>query len=832
MNKNSSWHWIILAALVTWSLATVLPFDQKVTLGLDLQGGTSFILQVKTEGLEEQAREDAPQRALEVIRNRVDELGGREPSIYLEPNSQRIVVQIPGLDTERREQAKATLQRAAFLEFKLVHEDNEELVNAWLTRGEAPVGYRAVEVGPERFLVRDPGSVPEGTADRELRQMVRAFRAPPNTELMLRPFQRQGADLFEPTYVLRRRELSGEYLQNAGAQQDFSTLVPAYIVTLQFDAAGTRRFRTLTTAYAPNGEQNPSPIGRRLAIILDGSLYSAPTLQTPIYDGNAQISGNFSLPEAQELALVLRAGSLPAEIEILEERTVDPSLGRDSIESGKRAVLFGGLAVIVFMLIYYMLAGVVADIALLLDLILLPLGMLIAAGFLGLFTGAGQWSGPMSLPTLTLAGIAGIVLTIGMAVDANVLIFERIREELKVGKSLRSAIDAGYDKVFSTILDANLTTLITGVILFWQGSGPIRGFAITLTAGILVSMYVALVVTRMFFNLFAKKERKGLRMLSILGDTKIDFLSKRMVAAVLSLLVIGTTATLFVQRGAENFGVDFTGGTSVTLEFNQAHKPEVAAIRDLLEADGIRQPLLQFQRNLAADAQGAFAEFLEVRVPTMEDGERAAELLSAEFAEAGFRVTQMDTVGPQIGRELRRKGVMSIVWALVAIVIYISLRFEFGFAIGAIVALLHDVLITVGIYTLLGRQLSLPIVAALLTIVGYSVNDTIVVFDRIREGMKLHKGMKYTDVANLSINQTLSRTLLTSATTLLTVLILLIFGGGAINDFAMALLIGVLVGTYSSIFVATPVTLLWNKDLKAGAEPATAEMAKAKKKKS
>ena len=829
MNKNSPWHWIILAALVTWSLATVLPIDQKVTLGLDLQGGTSFILQVKTEGLDADAREDAPRRALEVIRNRVDELGGREPSIFLEPNSQRIVVQIPGLDTERREQAKTTLQRAAFLEFKLVHEDNEDLVDAWLGRGEAPVGYRAVDVGPDRFLVRDPGSVPEGTSDRQLRQMVRSFRAPPNTELMLRPFERQGADLFEPVYVLRRRELSGEYLQNAGAQQDFSTLVPAYVVTLQFDAAGTRRFRQLTTDYAPNGQRNPSPIGRRLAIILDGSLYSAPTLQTPIYDGNAQISGNFSLPEAQELALVLRAGSLPAEIEILEERTVDPSLGRDSIESGKKAVLFGGIAVILFMLIYYMRAGIIADLALLLDLVLLPLGMLVAAGFLGLFTGAGQWAGPMALPTLTLAGIAGIVLTIGMAVDANVLIFERIREEQKLGKSLRSSIEAGYDKVFSTILDANVTTLITGVILFWQGSGPIRGFAITLTAGIMVSMYVALVVTRMFFNATTKRESKPLRMLSVLGETKIDFLAKRKIAAVISVVLIGLTATLFVQRGVENFGVDFTGGTSVTLEFQQEARPEVADIRDLLEGNDIRQPLLQYQRNLTADAQGVFNEFLEMRLATMEDGERAADLLAGQFPDAQFRVTQMDTVGPQIGRELRRRGVMSIIWAMVAIVIYISLRFEFGFAIGAIVAILHDVLITVGIYTLLGRQLSLPIVAALLTIVGYSVNDTIVVFDRIREGMKLHKGMKYLDVANLSINQTLSRTLLTSATTLLTVVILLVFGGGAINDFALALFIGVLVGTYSSIFVATPVTLFWHKDLKAGAEPVPAKAAKAKK---
>jgi len=817
MKKNSPWQWLILFALIAWSLAVVLPIDEKVTLGLDLQGGTSFILQVDTSELDEDAKRDAPQRALEVIQNRIDELGGREPLIYLEPNSDRIVVQIPGLDEENIQRAKETLKTSAFLEFKLVHEDSGSMVEDWLGKGNAPPGYKAVEVGAIRYLKRDASAMPEGTTERELSRIVRSFKALPTTELMLRPQQVQGQELYEPVYVMKRRELSGEYLENAGVQQDGSTVVQAYVVTLDFDARGTKLFRKLTSDYSPSGDRNPSPEGRRLAVLLDGKLFTAPTLQTPIYNGNAQIEGQFTFAEAQELALVLRAGALPAEVEIIEERSVAPSLGADSISSGKRAIMIGGLAVIVFIAFYYLLAGLIADLALILDMVLLPLGMLVAAGFLALFTGSAQWTGPMTLPTLTLAGVAGIVLTIGMAVDANVLIFERIREEQRAGKRFRSAVEAGYDKVFSTIFDANITTLLTAVILFWQGSGPIRGFAITLSAGIVVSLYVSLVVTRMFFNVLAKSDRKQIKMLRILNDTNIDFLGKRFVAAVLSVVVIVGSWTLFAQRGSENFGVDFTGGTAITFNFDEAQKPGVEVIRDLLQGAGIDQPLIQFQRNLAPDEDGTVAEFVEVKVP-FGDGESTVEVLTTELADSKFTVAKTDSVGPQIGKELRRRGVMSIVFALIGIVLYISIRFEFGFAVGAIVALAHDVLVTVGIYCLCGRELSLPIVAALLTIVGYSVNDTIVVFDRIREGMKLHRGMKYHDVANLSINQTLSRTLLTSMTTLLTVVVLLIFGGGAINDFALALLIGVLVGTYSSVFVATPITLFWHKDLKGGAD--------------
>ena len=297
-----------------------------------LQGGTSFILQVDTSELDENAKRDAPERALEVIKNRIDELGGKEPLIYLEPTSDRIVVQIPGLESEKIERAKSILQQTAMLEFKLVHEDNTAMVESWHAKGEAPAGYQAVQQGGGRYLKRDLTAMPsDKEKEKELARIVRSFKAQPTTEMMLRPLEIQNQELFEPVYVLKRGELSGEHLETANLQQDASTVASAYVVTLNFDPIGTKRFRKLTVDYCTNGERNQGKEGRRLAILLDGKLFSAPTLQVPIYNGSAQIEGNFSREEAQELALVLRAGSLPAEVDIIEERSVAPSLGADSI---------------------------------------------------------------------------------------------------------------------------------------------------------------------------------------------------------------------------------------------------------------------------------------------------------------------------------------------------------------------------------------------------------------------------------------------------------------------------------------------------------------------
>ncbi|MEM7392768.1 MAG: protein translocase subunit SecF, partial [Verrucomicrobiota bacterium] len=585
----------------------------------------------------------------------------------------------------------------------------------------------------------------------------------------------------------------------------------------------------VTRRYAPNGDSNQgNPEGRRLAVVLDDTLYSSPTLNEEIIGGRAQITGSFTIGECMRLVNALNSGSLPVPVEIVESRNVSATLGTDSINSGVLALLLGGAAVLIFMIIYYMLSGVIANLALALDMILLPLGMMIAAGFLALLTGAtGSSSATMSLPTLTLPGIAGIVLTIGMAVDANVLIFERIREEQNAGKQFVNAVNAGYDKVFSTIFDANVTTLLVAVILFWQGSGPIRGFAVTLSAGIIVSMYTALVVTRMLYDMMGSKSSiKKLKMLTLVKNPSINFLGKRKVAAIVSLVLILGSWGLFFSKGEKNFGVDFLGGDSLMMGFNESvEKPAIQNVRDALDGAGMGGAQIQYNRPI--DVGGGASEFLDVKVP-FDQGSNVLATLSKVFPESDFKVLQQDSVGPQVGSELRKKGIVAIIWAMIGIVIYISFRFEFAFAIGAIVAVFHDVLITIGIYCLFGRELSLPVIAALLTIVGYSVNDTIVVFDRIREDLKLVKNKTYGQIANMSINKTLSRTLLTSITTLLTVLMLLVFGGGAINDFALALFIGILVGTYSSIFVATPVMLLWHREETDETAVAGAKAAKAK----
>jgi len=828
MNKNAIWKWMMLLALTVWSLALVTPFEQKVRLGLDLKGGTSFTVEVDESEVRKQAVEKDPTLegsaldaavkadvkktqgvALEVIRSRVDGLGIAEPEIYPLLDS-RIVIRLPGVDVEKRTEAKNSILSVAFLEFRLVHTESDVWVNELISSGMTPPGFNLVSVGNQTYYIRDRQSMEDRQLDRAYWEDLRGFGSRRAAEFMLeKDTLRDGSTVYRPVYIEMRRQLTGSALRDARVEYD--QLNRPYI-SLSFNRAGAERFGKVTAAYAPRGENNlNSDIGRRLAIILDGRLYSAPTIQDAIYSGNAQITGSFSVDEAQRLVNVLRAGALPAPVKIVEERTVDPSLGKDSIESGVRACIYGGITVVVFMSAYYMLAGVVANLSLLLLMILLPFGMWFSSGVLGLFSSGG--GGAAGLPVLTLPGIAGIVLTIGMAVDANVLIFERIREELATGKGLAAAITSGYSKVFSTIFDANTTTLLTAVILFWQGSGAIRGFAVTLTAGILVSMLMALVFTRLMLDTIAAKTKlKTLKMLTLFRNTKIDFLGKRVFAIGLSLAIIAVTWIVFISKGQANFGVDFTGGTAITFAFNE--KQPVDAVRAALGQAGIQEASVQYHRDLTVTAGAAAQETLEVKV-SYENGSAAMEAVKAAFAEQGYRDIANDTVGPQIGEELKRKGILSLVLAMLGIIIYIAIRFEFAFAVGAIIALLHDVLITVGIYCLLGRQLSLPIIAALLTIVGYSVNDTIVVFDRIREDIKLmHGKASYREIANLSINQTLSRTVLTSVTTLLTVVMLLVFGGGAINDFALALFIGVLVGTYSSIFVATPVVLLWHKEKK------------------
>jgi SecD/SecF fusion protein len=835
MDKHAWWKWLLLVAMLAFSLSRVIPWEEKVRFGLDLKGGISFVVTVDDAKIEKDIRADAKpddteediqallvdalkdslDRSIEVLRNRLNRIGIEEPSIV--KKADRIEIQLPGIGEDKREEAEQMILSVGFLEFRMLHDQSAELTQRLMTEGKAPKGYKIVTVGSQSYY-RSSDEVPDSERGEAFLAALGEFETPsPSYEFLLEEVEIEGQMVLRPHFVnthpvLRSRDLKNSSLEQGNLGQ--------HAVGLEFTGKGAKRFADVTEKYAPGGPLNPDG-DRFLGIVIDGTLYSAPRIREPIYGGRAQITGSFDLAEAKRLVNVLRSGALPTRVKIVEKRYVAPSLGKDSIDSGLKSILIGGVCVVIFMAGYYLLCGLVADIALILNMLLLPLGMIVAAGFLSMGKGVG--GGAIALPVLTLPGVAGILLTIGMAVDANVLIFERIREERGAGKKLWTAIAAGYDRAFVTIMDANVTTLMTGVILFVFGSGPIRGFAVTLCGGILISMFTALVITKLIFSVIASKTPlKKLKMLSIVKKTSIDFVGKRRLAAVLSLVVIVISCGVLVVRGLQApgqvFAVDFTGGAATTFAFTPAGDGvpvPMAQLRTALADAGVLKPTIQYQKEL----DSAVETSLQVKTGVDLVGEHkqsdiVKRVLPTAFPEAGFLVVQEDEVGSQIGSELKKSAVWAIIWALVGIIAYISWRFEFGFALGAIVALTHDVLVTVGIFSATGHQISLPIVAALLTIVGYSVNDTIVVFDRIREDLKLLKKPSFKEICNLSINQTLSRTLLTSFTTLITVVMLLVFGGGAIFDFALALCIGVLVGTYSSIFVATPIVLLWHRDKK------------------
>lgn len=830
MDRNAVWKWLVLAVLTAASLALVWPPSRKVRLGLDLMGGTSFTLQINVEELRKSLRETgeleesaveaklpeetrrAQEQTVMVVRSRVDKLGVAEPVIYPE-KSDRVVVQIPGLKDEDYDRAVKMIKSAAFLEFALVDENNDKLVSELFQKGLAPEGYLPAQVpgrrGHNYYYRRDPKVSPTNFTD-EYQARLQSFHAPRDCRFMLMERVEDGQKLYVPYYVKKNYELRGDSL--AFARVDRGQVGQPH-VAIGFDSKGARRFERITDDYRPGGYKNKSLDGRRyLAIILDGKLYSAPWIKETIYGGEARITGEFSEKEAQDLRIVLSSGSLPAPVDIIETRRVDPTLGRDSIRSGATAAVIGSVAVAVFMLGYYLLCGVIADLALAFNLLLLPLGMMLAQGFLGMFSGAGlHMSDIAGLPVLTLPGIAGIALTMGMAVDANVLIYERIREELKAGKRIATAVEAGYDRAFLTIVDSNVTTVFAAVLLFMLGSGPIRGFGVTLTAGILVSMYTAIVLTRMIFNMIVRfGKMQTLRMLSFFKETNIDFLGKRKMAMLISAAVIAGTWAWMVWSGIRDpssvLGIDFTGGSVLTFTFDKKEPAE--NIRSVLAGAVAGDTSVQYQRD-----PGTGAERLQVRT-RFGAGDAARQAITGRFAGSGYKCVAEDDVGPQVGGELVRKALWALGWSCVGMIVYISIRFEFAFAVGAIVALIHDMLACLGIYCLLGRQVNTPTIAAVLAIVGYSINDTIVIFDRIRENARLIRNKSFVDVCNLSVNASLNRTVLTSLTTLITVGILLVLGGGAIFDFALLLFVGIIVGTYSSVFIATPVMLALRREKK------------------
>ena len=726
----------------------------QIKLGLDLQGGTSFLVEMDTNALFATIDTNNMQRASDitgaalnqaigVLRKRIDQFGVAEPVIQ-SAGGNRILVQLPGLSQADKDRAKEQITQPAFLEFRLVHERSAEIVNE--KTGEIlepiPPGYELLK----------------------------------HVELL-----QDNKTSLEAMVVKKKPEngLVGDIVKHA--KVDYGSLGQPQI-DFELTADGAKRF----------GEVTRENINHRLAIVLDGELCSAPNIQSAIETGNGQITGHYTPDSARSLVNVLQ-NPMRARLILASSRDVSATLGKDSIHSGVQASVWGVIFVAGFMFFYYRFAGLTANVALVTNIIIL-LGVMCSIG-----------------TTFTLPGIAGAVLTVGMAVDANVLIYERIREELAKGKSLRGAIDAGYARAFGTIFDSHVTTLISSVILIWKGTGEIQGFGVTLTIGVAASLFTALVVTRLIFNfLLDRNLMKSLSMAHFITATRIDFMKMARPLFVLTWIFAIATVGFGIfsaSSGKRLFGVDFVGGDSTSFTFAQKlDEKEIRAALTTINESGAQ---IQYQHDVSGNT-----ETLNVTT-SAGTTEKVKAVLAEKLPAAKYVYEGGYTVGAAIGKEIQVSAVVASLLAMLGILIYVSFRYEFSFAAAAVLAVLHDVLFAIGAYcvanAISGREFNATVVAAVLTIIGFSINDKIVIFDRIREQLKLGVRGSFKDIINLSLNQTLSRTIITSGTVFLATLSLYLFGGGAINDFAFTFLIGILVGTYSSIFIASVIVLAWHK---------------------
>lgn len=832
--RNDIWKWLALLIIAVFSIYVTFPTKEKLRFGLDLKGGTSFTLGVDKDKLREtiiaanpalsnetaavekkiqETLQGCDARIIQVVRRRIDGMGMNEPVIQ-GMKDHRLLVQLPGVDDETRKAAKKSLQSAAFLEFRLTHPRNDELVGKLMATDACPEGYERGGSGFVRAANFNEVASRKGYAAR-----LASFRVPdPRYQFML---EKCSDASFRPAFVCRtppvKEPITGEYLTSASVERD-----PAgsLAIAFSFNSKGAKLFSEATRNYVAHGPKNRSDRGRQLAIILDDTLVSAPVIQSEI-GARGQITGHFTAAEAQQLANDLNAGALPAPLTILAESSVAPTVGEDAIQAGLVAAGLGFALVALFMFFYYWFTGLVANVALFLDVVLLPAALVLVANVLGVFAKDATMggTGTLSLPVLTMPGIAGLVLTLGMAVDANVLIFERIREEFEANHAAGTAIKNGYGRAFTAILDSNITTIVTGMILFIVGTGPVRGFAITLTAGVILSMFTAVVVTRLLLDNFVDGNRtKPFRMLKVFKNVPhVPFVKLGKVAFFASFGLIAVTLVIFAVRLVNNrasvLAVDLTGGTSIVYSLDQSKMPSVGDVRKTLDAFD-NAAIIQYQQGVS-DATllvktGETAETEKGKALENHDvGGYVTKLLQAKFPDANLKQVSVDEVGSMVGADLKKSGTWAVILSLCAILIYVGFRFEFGFGLGAIVALAHDALISLGLFSLCGRQVSLIVVTAILTIIGYSVNDTIVVFDRIREDLRKDQKTPFKQLCDYAINTTLSRTVITSLTTLFAVLALFCFGDGSVFDFALTMLIGIIAGTFSSMFIATPVMVWW-----------------------
>ncbi|TVP46030.1 MAG: protein translocase subunit SecDF [Mongoliibacter sp.] len=819
---------------------------------ISLESSDSEIL-----GIIDDEIENAIERSFNILRTRVDRFGTSQPNIQRIQGSGRIQIELPGVDNPER--VRNLLQGVAKLQFWEVAEIQDyiselEAVNSLLVAEqksasqESPAAEEqdedeemteeeelaselerqlAEESGSDDFSsevspifsltrsnqglvyeVRDTVTINRLLAREDVKSLL-----PRNVKFLwsVKPMVEGNLELLELFGIRYNRAsdqapLEGDVVTDARQTLD-QTSRPA--VSMQMNAEGARRWRKLTS----------ESIGKRIAVVLDDFVYTAPVVQSEIPSGQSEITGNFSIEEAKDLANILKSGSLPAPTRIVEEAIIGPTLGKEALNQGLISMVAGLALVVLFIVAYYAKGGLVAIAALVFNIFFI-LGILAQLG-----------------AALTLPGIAGIVLTIGMSIDANVLIFERIKEELRNGAGLLVAINQGYNKAFSAILDSNVTTFLTGAILYSLGQGPVKGFAIVLMIGIASSFFSAVFITRVIVSwMTAKGEKSNVSFetplaRNVLSELNIDFLGKRKIAYLISTSIIVVGMAIAAISGLK-FGVDFTGGRSYIVEFSEP----VSASELKVGLDGEFDGSIEVKSYGGNNVMKVTTSYLinedddesnkEVETKVREG---IASVLGLTFttdasniSEDQFAITGSSKVGATVADDIKNSSASAMFFAIVAIFLYILLRFrKWQFSLGSIIALVHDVFFVIAAFaiaTALGATFEIDqvFIAAVLTVVGYSINDTVIVFDRIRENISNRGTSKLVKMFNDAINQTMARTLITSATTLIVVLVLLIFGGEVLRGFSFALLIGVLVGTYSSIYIATPIVVdLMKKELEA-----------------
>jgi len=730
---------ILSLGVIVVSCFALFPLSEKLKGGIDIVGGTSYTVRIDPnldeEGKPLPVTREAVVAAMDTIEKRLGG-GGAKDLLLQQQGTDRIIVEMPGVDEEEAQEIKETLQKVAKLEIRAVHPQSASLS-----------------------------------------QQVKAGKREPGYELKEYTYENEDGEMVTRDLLISRRIIvTGKNVQSARVDQS-----QRGVVQITLDNEGADRMRNATSKMQ---------VGRdMLSCVLDGVVINAAQLGD-VLGKNFVINGLDSQEECRMLANGLE-NPLTNPLVIEEAREVSARLGKATVQQGITAGIAGLALTLVFILIYYRLAGIIALLGLAVNILVL-FGIMAMFGF-----------------TFTLPGIAGIILTIGVAVDANVLIYERLREEMAAGKSVGSSIKTAYEKAFSAIFDANVTTLIVAIILMLQGSGTIKGFAITLTIGILTSLLTALIVARVLFYWgHDMKLIRNLNFMNLFGKKEFPFMRMRKAAFPISVTILVASLALLVGRGDKSMGIDFVGGSVVKFQIGESDITAAQVADELSDMDLEKLPLVQEETTQTS------GKLISIKCATADVADIKAEVRKDIPALADVDASD-DTVSPTLGKEFLVGSLYALGLGLLCIMAYITVRFEFSFAIGAFFALFHDLLIVLGVVGLYcwitgSSEFSLIHVGAVLTIAGYSINDTIVVFDRIRETLTTKKG-KIEDLMNEAINSTLSRTVLTSVTTFFVVLVLFIFGGQALKDFSFAILIGVIVGTYSSIFIASPIVYLWAK---------------------